>query len=121
MSTPKTHFERVSLKIVKKRIAGFKAANRRLRALSASPIRELHGSTGQNLTALKLAISAIAREIEKISSDLAGQLSESAELATRISDSLRRMAYPPRQKMSELGHPFTLTEEGNTVGQSHGQ
>jgi signal transduction histidine kinase len=66
--------------------------------------RELHDSTGQDLTALKLQLAAIGREAEKLSPELAERISENAELARDISNNLRTMSY--------LLHPPLLDELG---------
>lgn len=66
--------------------------------------RELHDSTGQDLTALKLELAAVGREVEKLSPELAERVSETAELAKDISDNLRTMSY--------LLHPPLLDELG---------
>ena len=66
--------------------------------------RELHDSTGQDLTGLKLDLAAIRREVEKISPELAGRIAENAQLVSHISDNLRTMSY--------LLHPPLLDELG---------
>jgi PAS domain S-box-containing protein len=100
---------------VQERTAQLQAANENLRQLSARLIqsrdeerrrfaRELHDSTGQDLTSLKLDIAVIRREAEKVSPGLARRLSDASELVTHISDELRTMSY--------LLHPPLLDELG---------
>ena len=66
--------------------------------------RELHDSTGQDLTGLKLDLVGIGREVEKISPELAGRIAENAEFISQISDNLRTVSY--------LLHPPLLDELG---------
>jgi PAS domain S-box-containing protein len=100
---------------VQNRTAELKAANQNLRQLSARLIksrdeedrriaRELHDSTGQDLTVLKLDLAVIGREVTKFSPELARRVSDTIELATHISDELRTISY--------LLHPPLLDELG---------
>lgn len=66
--------------------------------------RDLHDSVGQELTALKLGLSAIAREVEQSHPQLAKLIFENTELAKFISDQLRTISY--------LLHPPLLDEVG---------
>jgi PAS domain S-box-containing protein len=66
--------------------------------------RDLHDSLGQDLTALKMGLSATGNEIEKLNPKLAMQIFENAELAKYISDQLRTISY--------LLHPPLLDEVG---------
>lgn len=66
--------------------------------------RELHDSTGQDLSGLQLELGAIKREVEKISPDLAQRMAENVQFIGRITDNLRTMSY--------LLHPPMLDELG---------
>lgn len=100
---------------VQERTAQLKAANEKLRQLSANLIqardeerrrfaRELHDTTGQDLTMLKIDLAFIGREAKNFSPDLARRVSDTTDLVTRISDDLRTMSY--------LLHPPLLDELG---------
>jgi PAS domain S-box-containing protein len=113
-----TALARVRLELerqVQKRTAELNAANQNLRQLSARLIksrdeedrrvaRELHDSTGQDLTVLKLDLAVIGREVTKFSPELARRVSDTLELVTHISDELRTISY--------LLHPPLLDELG---------
>ena len=90
-------------------------SNRGLRDLSARLLRaqdeerrriarELHDDTGQALTALTMALSALRREAKLLSPELAKGVAESVELARQINNDLRTMSY--------LLHPPLLDEMG---------
>lgn len=89
---------------VQRRTAELTAANENLRRLSARLIqsrdeerrrfaRELHDSTGQDLTLLNMELAVIGREVEKFSPELARRVSDSSERLKHISDALRTMSY----------------------------
>lgn len=86
------------------RTAQLNTANENLRQLSASLIRsrdeerrhiarELHDTTGQDLTALKIDLAFIGRKVKQFSPELARRVSVANELVTHISDGLRTMSY----------------------------
>lgn len=66
--------------------------------------RELHDDTGQALTGLTMALSALGREAKLSSPELAKGIAESVELARQINNDLRTMSY--------LLHPPLLDEMG---------
>ncbi|PYU28480.1 MAG: hypothetical protein DMG32_02590 [Acidobacteria bacterium] len=100
---------------VQERTEELRAANESLRQLSANLVqsqdeerrrfaRELHDTTGQDLTVLKIDLAFIGREANKFSPELARRVSDTNALVTHISDDLRTMSY--------LLHPPLLDELG---------
>ena len=66
--------------------------------------RELHDSIGQELTGLKLELTALGSAVEKLSPELAVQIEQNDALVGRICDNLRTVSY--------LLHPPMLDELG---------
>jgi signal transduction histidine kinase len=107
---------RMQLKFrVRQRTAQLQQSNKDLRDLSVRLLhvqdderrriaRDLHDSTGQALTALKLELAGIERELAPRNSQLARRLASSMENARQISDELRTISY--------LLHPPLLDELG---------
>jgi signal transduction histidine kinase len=107
---------RLQLKFrVRQSTAQLQESNKGLRDLSARLLRvqdderrriarDLHDSTGQALTALKLELAGIERELAGRNPQLAMRLSSSIEDARLISDELRTISY--------LLHPPLLDELG---------
>lgn len=107
---------RMQLKFrVRQRTAQLQQSNQDLRDLSARLLRvqdderrriarDLHDSTGQALTALKMEIAGIERELAAGHPQLARRLATSIETARQISDELRTISY--------LLHPPLLDELG---------
>jgi signal transduction histidine kinase len=107
---------RIQLKFrVRQRTAQLQQSNQDLRDLSARLLRvqdderrriarDLHDSTGQALTAMKLELAGIERELTQRHSPLAGRLASAIETARQISDDLRTISY--------LLHPPLLDELG---------
>jgi len=100
---------------VRQRTAQLQQSNQDLRDLSARLLRvqdderrriarDLHDSTGQSLTAMKLELAGIERELTQRHSPLAGRLASAIETARQISDDLRTISY--------LLHPPLLDELG---------
>ena len=100
---------------VRQRTAQLQQSNRDLRDLSVRLLRvqdderrriarDLHDSTGQTLTAMKLELAGIERELTQRHSPLAGRLASAIETARQISDDLRTISY--------LLHPPLLEELG---------
>lgn len=100
---------------VRQRTAQFQQSNRDLRDLSVRLLRvqdderrriarDLHDSTGQALTALKLELAGIERELAARNPQIARRLSSAIENARLISDELRTISY--------LLHPPLLDELG---------
>src|SRR5690348_11697713 len=100
---------------VRQRTAQLQQSNKDLRDLSVRLLhvqdderrriaRDLHDSTGQALTALKLELAGIEREIASHNPQLALRLASSIESARQISDELRTISY--------LLHPPLLDELG---------
>jgi signal transduction histidine kinase len=107
---------RMQLKFrVRQRTEQLQQSNRDLRDLSVRLLRvqdderrriarDLHDSTGQTLTALKLELAGIERELAARNPQLARRLASSIETARQISDELRTISY--------LLHPPLLEELG---------
>lgn len=107
---------RLQLKFrVRQRTAQLQQSNKDLRDLSVRLLhvqdderrriaRDLHDSTGQALTALKLELAGIERELAPRNPQLARRLVSSIETARQISDELRTISY--------LLHPPLLDELG---------
>ena len=107
---------RMQLKFrVRQRTAQLQQSNQELRDLSARLLRvqdderrriarDLHDSTGQALTALKLELAGIERELIQHNSPLTRRLDLTIETARQISDDLRTISY--------LLHPPLLDELG---------
>ncbi|PYU26578.1 MAG: hypothetical protein DMG32_09650 [Acidobacteria bacterium] len=107
---------RMQLKFrVRQRTAQLQQSNKDLRDLSARLLRvqdderrriarDLHDSAGQVLTALKLELAGIERELTVRNPELARRLASSIETARQISDELRTISY--------LLHPPLLDELG---------
>jgi signal transduction histidine kinase len=107
---------RVQLKFrVRQRTAQLQQTNQDLRDLSARLLRvqdderrriarDLHDSTGQALTALKLELAGIERELATRDAATARRLVSAIETARQISDELRTISY--------LLHPPLLDELG---------
>lgn len=107
---------RMQLKFrVRQRTAQLQQSNKDLRDLSVRLLhvqdderrriaRDLHDSTGQALTALKLELAGIERELAPRNPQLARRLASSIENARQISDELRTISY--------LLHPPLLDELG---------
>jgi PAS domain S-box-containing protein len=77
--------------------------------------RDLHDSVGQDLTALKLGLAAIGREIEKTNPQWAAQVFEYTEMARHVSDQLRTISYllhPPLLDDLGLGSALRWYVEG---------
>jgi signal transduction histidine kinase len=100
---------------VRQRTAQIQQSNRDLRDLSVRLLRvqdderrriarDLHDSTGQALTALKLELAGIERELAVRNPQNARRLSSAIETARLISDELRTISY--------LLHPPLLDELG---------
>lgn len=100
---------------VRQRTAQLQQSNRDLRDLSVRLLRvqdderrriarDLHDSTGQALTALKLELAGIERELAVRNPQIARRLSSAIENARLISDELRAISY--------LLHPPLLDELG---------
>jgi signal transduction histidine kinase len=100
---------------VRRRTAELQQSNQDLRNLSARLLRvqdderrriarDLHDSTGQALTAMKLELAGVERELTQRHSPLAGRLAAAIETARQISDDLRTISY--------LLHPPLLDELG---------
>jgi signal transduction histidine kinase len=100
---------------VRQRTAQLQQSNKDLRDLSVRLLhvqdderrriaRDLHDSTGQALTALKLELAGIERELAPRNPQLAERLASSIENARQISDDLRTISY--------LLHPPLLDELG---------
>ena len=100
---------------VRQRTAQLQQSNSDLRSLSARLLRvqdderrriarDLHDSTGQALTALKLELAGIEREVAVRNPQMARRLSSAIENARLISDELRTISY--------LLHPPLLDELG---------
>jgi signal transduction histidine kinase len=100
---------------VRERTAELRQMNQSLRDLSARLLRvqdderrriarDLHDSTGQALTALKLELAGIEREVAAQNPELALRLAASIADARQISDELRTISY--------LLHPPLLDELG---------
>jgi signal transduction histidine kinase len=100
---------------VRERTAALRQMNQSLRDLSARLLRvqdderrriarDLHDSTGQALTALKLELAGIERELGARNPQLARRLAASIADARQISDELRTISY--------LLHPPLLDELG---------
>lgn len=107
---------RMQLKFrVRQRTAQLQQINKDLRDLSVRLLhvqdderrriaRDLHDSTGQALTALKLELAGIERELSARNPQLARRLTSSIETARQVSDELRTISY--------LLHPPLLDELG---------
>ena len=107
---------RMQLKFrVRQRTAQLQQSNKDLRDLSVRLLhvqdderrriaRDLHDSTGQALTALKLELAGIERELAPRNPQLARRLTSSIETARQVSDELRTISY--------LLHPPLLDELG---------
>jgi signal transduction histidine kinase len=107
---------RMQLKFrVRQRTAQLQQGNQDLRDLSARLLRvqdderrriarDLHDSTGQALTALKMELAGIERELAPRNPQVARRLATSIETARQISDELRTISY--------LLHPPLLDELG---------
>jgi len=107
---------RMQLKFrVRQRAAQLQQSNSDLRDLSVRLLRvqdderrriarDLHDSTGQALTALKLELAGIERELASRHPQLARRLAANIESARQISDELRTISY--------LLHPPLLDELG---------
>lgn len=107
---------RMQLKFrVRQRTAQLQQSNKDLRDLSVRLLhvqdderrriaRDLHDSTGQALTALKLELAGIERELAPRNPQLARRLTLSIETARQVSDELRTISY--------LLHPPLLDELG---------
>jgi signal transduction histidine kinase len=100
---------------VRQKTAQLQQGNKDLRDLSVRLLRvqdderrriarDLHDSTGQALTALKLELAGIERELTARNPQLARRLASSIEDARQISDELRTISY--------LLHPPLLDELG---------
>jgi PAS domain S-box-containing protein len=100
---------------VRERTAELRAANKALRHLSVRLMqsqdeerrhfaRELHDSTGQDITALIMELNTLEREAAKFNPRFAEQVSKTCEFAKGISASLRTI--------SSLLHPPLLDELG---------
>jgi signal transduction histidine kinase len=100
---------------VRERTAQLQQSNQNLRELSARLLRvqdderrriarDLHDSTGQALTALKLELAGIQKELAPRNPEVALRLATSIEGARMISDELRTISY--------LLHPPLLDELG---------
>jgi signal transduction histidine kinase len=107
---------RLQLKFrIRQRTSQLQQSNQDLRDLSARLLRvqdderrriarDLHDSTGQALTALKLELAGIERELASRDASTARRLASAIETARQISDELRTISY--------LLHPPLLDELG---------
>jgi len=66
--------------------------------------RELHDSTGQNLAALVIHLSAVSAKVAQIDPSAAESLRDAIELSQKVSDEIRTLSY--------LLHPPTLDYAG---------
>jgi signal transduction histidine kinase len=110
------HRSRINLKLrVRERTSQLAQTNQSLRDLSVRLLRvqdderrriarDLHDSTGQALTAMKLELAGIERELSAREPELAHRLAASIADARQISDELRTISY--------LLHPPLLDELG---------